>query len=689
MKTKRRLLLGIACALAGSSPPFLRMTSALLLTSLVPAARGAAEVLIPQPGCSQREYVYLGSRMLAAADALPAGVSVGFASGSIVVDEDLAGTLNVPFTLTTPGPLGCRVQFEYVVTPLTATPNQDYAPPPTPWRDAFPPNSTSGTLVTVPIPIVPDGLFEADETFRVEITAVAGGAVGATSVHQVTIRNDDQPPQITIEDLNLAEGNAGTSVARFKLHLSAPSGVLATVAYATANGEAVAPADYTASSGVATFDLGQTQQYVDVPVVGDAAYEPAERFYLNLSNPTGAWIGDAQGIATIQNDDHPGLSVDEVRAVEGAAGVTGVQFKVTIEGPTPQQATAQWTTADCTATAGDYTPASGAVTFAPNTTTPQTFTVWANGDTSPEGHEVFSVGLSGPLNASLKDPAGHGSLENDDLPLPSASLPTADFNEDGNPDLLWMNTTSGNLVSWQMAGVNRITGGFLDPPSIGNLNWKVVGTPNLDADPQPDILWRNDTSGRLVVWLMEGTQRRTGLFLNPDQESGLDWRVVGTGEFVSPVGGEAPAHDDILWHHQQTGALRLWSMNGTDREAAIDIAGPADVRWKVIGTGDVDGDHDSDIWWRHDATGALIVWRMNGAVFGEALTPSPAAMPDPNWVSGGTPDLDRDGDPDLLWRHAASGNLVVWLMNGANRVCGVYLNPPNVTDANWKLVGPR
>ena len=33
--------------------------------------------------------------------------------------------------------------------------------------------------------------------------------------------------------------------------------------------------------------------------------------------------------------------------------------------------------------------------------------------------------------------------------------------------------------------------------------------------------------------------------------------------------------------------------------------------------------------------------------------------------------------------------MTVWLMNGANRVCGVYLNPPNITDANWKLVGPR
>lgn len=654
---------------------------------LVPPARTGAEVLAVQPGCSQREYVHLGTRLLATVDDLLPGVSVGFPSGGTEVFENAAGAVGVPFVLTTPGPLGCRVAFEYVVTPLTATPSQDYTPPPTPWRGAFPPGSTNGATVVVPVAILPDAVFEANETFRIEMMSVAGGVAGSTSVYVVTIRNDDPAPQITVDDVSQPEGSAGT--ARFTLHLTGATGVQATVAYATADGEATAPGDYAAASGTATFAAGQTTLTVDVAVVNDAAYEPDERFYLNLSGPGGASIGDAQAVATLRNDDAPGLAVDEVRAVEGDSGLTALQFTVSIEGPTPQPVTAQWSTASCTATAADFAPATGAVSFPSGSSAPQTFMVWATGDTAPEGHDIFTVALSNAANATLKDAAGHGTIENDDAPLPVASLPSADFNEDGNPDLLWFNTTSGNLVTWEMSGVNRIAGLFLDPPAIGALNWQVVGTPNLDADPQADILWRNDTSGKLVVWLMDGVHRRTGLFLSPDGEPDLAWRVVGTGEFATPRSGDVLGADDILMRHETTGALRVWSMNATTRDAVFDIPGPADLNWRVIGTGDVDRDGDGDIWWRHATTGALQVWRMNGTAFVEGLTPTPSVLADLSWVSGGTPDLDRDGDPDLLWRNQTSGNLVVWLMDGTSRVCGLYLNPPNIAAGNWKLVGPR
>jgi hypothetical protein len=665
--------------------------AACLAASLAASGPAGADVLAVQPGCSQREYVHLGTRMLAIADDLPAGVSVGFPPGApapgTTVDENAAAVVNVPFVLTTPGPLGCRVAFEYVVTPLTATPSQDYTPPPTPWRGSFEPTAANGATVLVPVTILPDGVYEADETFRLEITSVAGGVVGPTPVYVVTIRNDDPAPQITVDDVSQLEGSAAT--ARFTLHLTGATGVAATVGYATADGEATAPGDYTAASGTVTFDAGQTTRTVDIAVVSDTTYEPDERFYLNLSGAVDATIGDAQASATLRNDDAPGLSVNEVRAVEGNAGLTGLQFTVSIEGPPPQTATAQWATANCTATPADYAPATGVVTFPAASSAPQTFTVWANGDTAPEGHELFTVGLSNPVNATLKDAAGHGSIENDDAPQPVASLPSADFNLDGNPDLLWFNTTSGNLVTWEMAGANRITGLFLDPPAIGALNWQVAGTPNLDADPQPDILWRNDTSGKLVVWLMDGVHRRTGLFLNPDGEADLNWRVVGTGEFATPVGGDVLGSDDILMRHELTGALRIWSMNGTKRDAVFDLPGIADLHWKGIGTGDFDGDGDADIWWRNDETGALRVWRMNGTTFVEAIVPTPGVLADLNWVSGGTPDIDRDGDPDLLWRNQVSGNLVVWLMDGTTRVCGVYLNPPAIVDGNWKLVGPR
>ena len=51
--------------------------------------------------------------------------------------------------------------------------------------------------------------------------------------------------------------------------LSVPSGAPVTVAYATANGSATAPADYTAASGTVTFAPGQLTATISIPVNGD------------------------------------------------------------------------------------------------------------------------------------------------------------------------------------------------------------------------------------------------------------------------------------------------------------------------------------------------------------------------------------------------------------------------------------
>jgi hypothetical protein len=658
-----------------------RATACLLL------AAGSVHASTGAPGCAAREYVYAGERLLSVVDTPTSSVTVTFtAAGASTVES---GTLNVSVRLSSPdGPLACPVTFTYLVTAGSATANVDYTPPALPWTGTFAAGVGDNATVTVPVVIVPDTLYEGAETFSLQLTAVTGGGVGSTPSFTVTIQNDDPAPSVSVDDVGLAEGQSGTTNAVFTLSLSAPSGLDASVNYATANGTAVTPGDYGAVSGLANFSAGTTTRTVSVPVVGDGAYEPNETFTLALASPAGATLGDASGVGTIVNDDAPGVSLDEVRGPEGPSGSSTLTFTVSIEGPTPVTVSVPWSAAVCTATAADFAPASGSVTFPPNTTAPQTFSVTVFGDTQVEGHEVFTAGLGAPTNAYVKDAQGHGSLENDDVPAFTAARPSADFDLDGNPDLLWFNVTSGNLVSWLMVGVNRASGAFLNPAAVGDLNWAVVGTADYGHTTQPDVLWRNSTSGRLVVWQMDGLNRHAGLFTNPDIEPDLDWRVMGTGRFTpggTTVGG------DILWRHAGTGALRVWAMDGVNRTQVIDITGlsEADANWQVIGTGDYDGDGDADLWWRHAGTGQLRLWRLNGTVYEATVTPTPSVLADLNWVPVSTADLDRDGDADLLWRNANSGSLVMWLMNAGARQCGVFLNPSATADPNWRVVGPR
>ena len=73
-----------------------------------------------------------------------------------------------------------------------------------------------------------------------------------------------------------------------------------------------------------------------------------------------------------------------------------------------------YTTADGTATAGfDYTATSGTLTFLPGERV-KTVSVDVLGDTAGELTETFSLVLSNPTNARIRDGRGIGTILDDD-----------------------------------------------------------------------------------------------------------------------------------------------------------------------------------------------------------------------------------------------------------------------------------
>lgn len=114
-------------------------------------------------------------------------------------------------------------------------------------------------------------------------------------------------PTLSINDVTVTEGNAGTINANFTVSLSAPSSQTVTVNYATADGTATGGSDYRAiASTQLTFPPMTTSQSVTVIVNGDVLDEPNETFFVNLSGPTNATIADGQGVGTIVDDDGSG-----------------------------------------------------------------------------------------------------------------------------------------------------------------------------------------------------------------------------------------------------------------------------------------------------------------------------------------------------------------------------------------------
>ena len=143
-------------------------------------------------------------------------------------------------------------------------------------------------------------LASGSHTISATYNGTSHFATSSASLVQVV----DVQPSFVINDVSVTEGNSGTTTATFTVTLSAPThAVNATVAFATANGTALAGSDYESTSGTLTFAPGVTTQTIGVTVDGDFVIEPDETFLVNLSSPVNATVADAQGVGTIVNDD--------------------------------------------------------------------------------------------------------------------------------------------------------------------------------------------------------------------------------------------------------------------------------------------------------------------------------------------------------------------------------------------------
>ena len=108
------------------------------------------------------------------------------------------------------------------------------------------------------------------------------------------------PAALSVADAQAEEGTDATL--DFAVTLDRETTNTVTVEYATSDGTATAGSDYTATSGTLTFQPGETEKTVSVPVLEDDHDEGSETLTLRLSNAQGANIADGEATGTITND---------------------------------------------------------------------------------------------------------------------------------------------------------------------------------------------------------------------------------------------------------------------------------------------------------------------------------------------------------------------------------------------------
>lgn len=166
---------------------------------------------------------------------------------------------------------------------------------------------------------------------------------------------------------------------------------------------------------------------------------------------------------------------------------------------------------------------------------------------------------------------------------------TADFGQDGHGDLLWRNTDTQKLEISLLDGFTQVAVATPSPDQAVNANWKVVAASDADGDGDIDLLWYNRSSGKIVYWWLNAAYERVlGTFAEPSNAGNANWAVVasadfGRGPFVQL--STAIRRPDILWRNATSNRLVVWHMNGSGQRTSGVFTSPDSEApsWSVVG----------------------------------------------------------------------------------------------------------
>ena len=245
----------------------------------------------------------------------------------------------------------------------------------------------------LPSHAIGDTLDEPDETFTLQLTgtSASGGILGDDTV-TATITDDDNPPTVSIADINVNEAD-GT--ATLTVSLDAASGKTITVDYATVDESAIAPDDYIPITGTLTFNPGDTQTTITVPILDDPIAEISETFAVTLNNEVNVTLAQSTATVTVADNDAATVSIADATIVEGTGSPTQLVFDVSLSGDVDTALTVDFATADLTALAGsDYVAQTGTLNFVGNDGEVHQITLDIDPDALVELDEDFNVTLS-------------------------------------------------------------------------------------------------------------------------------------------------------------------------------------------------------------------------------------------------------------------------------------------------------
>ena len=574
----------------------------------------------------------------------PAAPTIRLVESSFASFESLGNHV----TVTRTGSLEGAVSVQYASTDGSAVEPDDYA-------------AVSGTLnfsdgeasKKIDLTIVEDVFDEQmDESFQITLSNASGSAtLGTPATAPVFIIDDDPPPQISISNSFIPEGNSGTTTARLAVTLSAPSGLQVTVNYGTADGSAASGSDYMSASGTLTFLPGQDTKTIDVSIAGDVVGEIDENFLVNLSSPTNATLAVSQAVGLILDDDSacpaPKFQLSSNLSLNNPTDAAIGDFN----GDTKKDLVVASRTGNTVAlflsdgNGGFAAPSSFGVGTGPRAIAVADF----NGDLKLD---VVTVNESSSMSVLLGNGTGGFAPATTTMVSNPHSVSVGDVNTDGKQDLAIVSTAISGQGSVSIL-LGDGAGGFGAPTSYTTGQSSLFGTlAHLNADNKLDIAVANLNSFDVSILLNNGDGTFGGA---ANITLGYNVQSLVTGE----LNGDSKL-DLVALGSDPVGKLSvlLGSGNGTFSMPATSTVSPAPFRGVLA---DLNNDGRLDLATANPVAsdlGSLLVLFGNGAGAFSSPTPYAVGM---SPVAVAIADFNSDTKPDIAVPNLNSAQLSILL----------------------------
>ena len=155
-------------------------------------------------------------------------------------------------------------------------------------------------------------------------------------------------------------------------------------------------------------------------------------------------------------------------------------------------------------------------------------------------------------------------------------MSVADFNGDGQPDVIWQDPVTGLAQIWFMGGVQGTTVTGAVNLTASN-TWRIVGTGDFNQDGYPDVLWQDPVSGTTQIWYLGGPQGN--VVTNAVNLTGSNpWRIASVADF------NLDGHPDVVFQDPVSGASQVWFLNGTQGTTVTGTAAMSGSNpWRIVG----------------------------------------------------------------------------------------------------------